>query len=110
VKQTLALYAATAANAGSFAASYARALRRYLSPEVVVRMVGDAKETDEFREVAQRLPPPFVSVRTLKADEAAELGMPAGPAAYVCAGTTCGAPVADPSGLRGAYDALAQRR
>lgn len=110
VKQTLALYAATAANAGSFAASYARALRRYLSPEVVVRIVGDAEETDEFREVAQRLPPPFVSVRTLTADEAAELGMPAEPAAYVCAGTTCGASVADPSGLRGAYDALAQRR
>jgi hypothetical protein len=110
VRRTLALYAATAANAGSFAASYARALRRYLSPEVVVRIVGDAKETDEFREVAQRLPSPFVSVRTLAADAAAELGMPAEPAAYVCAGTTCGAPVADPSGLRGAYDALSQRR
>jgi uncharacterized protein len=110
VKQTLALYAATAANAGSFAAPYARALRRYLSPEVVLRIVGDAKKTDEFREVAQRLVPPFVSIRTLTADAAAELGMPAEPAAYVCAGTRCGPPVADPSGLRGAYDALAQRR
>ena len=110
MKQTLALYAATAANAGSFAAPYARALRRYLSPEVVLRIVGDAKKTDEFREVAQRLVPPFVSVRTLTADAAAELGMPAEPAAYVCAGTRCGPPVADPSGLRGAYDALAQRR
>ncbi|MGC2361130.1 MAG: hypothetical protein WA428_02270, partial [Candidatus Cybelea sp.] len=110
VKQTLALYAATAANAGSFAASYARALRRYLSPEVVVRIVGGAKETDEFREVAQRLPSPFVSVRTLTDGAAAQLGMPAKPAAYICAGTTCGAPVADPSGLRGAFDALPQRR
>ena len=110
VKQTLALYAATAANAGSFAASYARALRRYLSPEVVLRIVGDPKETDEFREVAQRLPQPFVSVRTLTGNAAAELGMPVEPAAYVCAGTRCGAPVADPSGLRGAYDALHEPR
>ncbi|MFY9738488.1 MAG: hypothetical protein WAK11_05475, partial [Candidatus Cybelea sp.] len=110
VKQTLALYAVNATNAGSFAAPYARALRRYLSPELVVRIVGDAKETDEFREVAQRLPGPFVSIRTLAADDAAELGMPADPAAYLCAGTTCGAPVTDPSGLRSAYDALAQRR
>jgi hypothetical protein len=104
VKQTLAIYVAMAANAGSFAATYARGLRRYLSPEVVVRIVGDAKATDEFREVAQRLPSPFVSVRTLTAEAASQLGMPPERAAYVCAGTVCGAPVTQASELRAAYE------
>jgi uncharacterized protein len=108
VKQTLAIYAGMAANAGSFAATFARALRRYLSPEVVVRIVGDAKETDEFREVAQRLPAPFVSVRTLTADAAAEASLPVDPrpAAYVCVGQACGAPVVQPRDLRGSFDAI----
>lgn len=108
VKQTLAIYPGMAANAGSFAATFARALRRYLSPEVVVRIVGDAKETDEFREVAQRLPAPFVSVRTLTADAAAEASLPVDPrpAAYVCVGQACGAPVVQPRDLRGSFDAI----
>ena len=104
VKQTLAIYAGMAANAGSFAATFARALRRYLSPEVVVRIVGNAKETDEFREVAQRLPSPFASVRTLTAKAASRLGMPPHPAAYVCVGTVCGAPAMQASELRAAYE------
>jgi uncharacterized protein YyaL (SSP411 family) len=106
VKQTLAIYAATAANAGSFAATFARALRRYLSPEVVVRIVGDAKATDEFREASQRLPTPFASVRTLSLHEAVAQALPAEPhpAAYVCVGTVCGAPVTRASDLRATYD------
>ena len=106
VKQTLAIYAAMAANAGSFAATFARALRRYLSPEVVVRIVGDAKETDEFREVAQRLPSPFASIRTLSPRQAAAESLPGERAAYVCAAQKCGPPVTDPAALREAYDTL----
>ncbi len=107
VAQTLAIYAAAAANAGSFAATFARALRRYLSAEVVVRIVGDATKTDEFREAAHRLPSPSVSIRTLTVQAASQLGMPPERAAYVCVGTACGAPVTQASGLRAAYDALA---
>ncbi len=109
VAQTLAIYAGTVTNAGSFAATFARALRRYLAPEVVVRIVGDAKETDGFREAALRLPTPFVSIRTLPSQEAAAqaLRTEPHPAAYVCVGTVCGEPVRRASELRAAYDALA---
>lgn len=108
VKRTLALFATTAANAGSFAAAYARALRRYLWPEVAIRIVGDPGETDEFREAAIRLHAPFVSVRTLAPQAASQLGLPPGRAAFVCAGGTCGAPVRDAGGLRAACDMLAR--
>ena len=39
-ERVLTLYAKTYAAAGSFGATYARALRRYLSPEVTVKVVG----------------------------------------------------------------------
>src|SRR5580692_7015855 len=39
-QRTLAVYAQRAGSAGSFGAAYARALLRYLSPEVVVRIAG----------------------------------------------------------------------
>jgi uncharacterized protein YyaL (SSP411 family) len=106
VAQTLAIYAGTVTNAGSFAATFARALRRYLSPEVVVRVVGDPARTDDFREAALRLPSPSVSIRTLTAQAASRLGMPPERAAYTCVGAVCGAPVAQASELRAAYDAL----
>jgi uncharacterized protein len=104
--KTLALYADTARSAGPFAASYARALHRYLLPEVAVRIVGEPDVTDEFREAALRLPAPFTSIRTLSPRAAEELGMPERVAAYVCADGTCGAPVTTAGELREAYDAL----
>jgi uncharacterized protein YyaL (SSP411 family) len=108
VVQTLAIYAGTVTNAGSFAATFARALRRYLSPEVAVRIVGDPARTDDYREAALRLPSPFVSVRTLSPHEAPAQALPTEPhpAAYVCVGTVCGAPVTQAPDLRAAYDAL----
>jgi uncharacterized protein YyaL (SSP411 family) len=106
VTQTLALYAGAVTNAGSFAATFARALRRYLSPEIVVRIVGEAKETDGFREAALRLPTPFASLRTLSPRQAVAESLPAERAAYVCAAQKCGPPVTDPAALRQAYDAL----
>ena len=108
-RRVLTLYARTYAGAGSFAAAYGRALRRYLSAEVVVRVVGDPALTADFREAALRLPTPMASVRTLVPAAAPELGLPPdpAPAAYVCSGTVCGAPVRDPAALRAAYDAIA---
>ena len=104
----LRLFAQNAHAAGPFAATYARALCRYLRPELSVRIVGDAAATDAFREAALRLPAPFTAIRTLSPKEAAALGMPAEPAAYLCIAGTCGAPVGDPAALRDAYDAIAR--
>jgi uncharacterized protein YyaL (SSP411 family) len=105
-ERTLALFARTYAAAGPFASAYARALRRFLSPEVSVRIAGTAKSTDAFRETALRLPNPFLTVRTGSAEA---LGLPPQPhpAAYVCVGTVCGPPAAEAAGLRAAYDAVA---
>jgi hypothetical protein len=107
-ERALALYARTYAAAGSFAATYGRALRRYLAPEVTVRVVGDPDATAGFREAAVRLPTPTLAVRTIDPGSAGELDLPSDPypAAYVCSGRVCGAPARDPGGLRAAYDRL----
>ena len=107
-ERALALYARTYAAAGSFAAGYARAVRRLLAPGVSVRIVGEPASTDAFREAALRLPSPMVAVRSVNPERAEELGLPPAPqpAAYVCAGPACGAPVYDAASLRDAYDRL----
>jgi uncharacterized protein YyaL (SSP411 family) len=73
--------------------------------------VGAPAGTGDFREAAWRLPPPFTAVRTVGPDQAVHLGLPAEPrpAAYVCAGTTCGAPVRSATELRAAYESVAER-
>jgi hypothetical protein len=105
-ERTLALFAKTYAAAASFAAPYARALRRYLSPAIAVRVVGDAAATDEFREAALRLPAPFVAIRTAPTGATLDLPEEPRPAAYVCLGTVCGRPAADAGSIRAAYDDL----
>ena len=107
----LQLFAATLDGAGAFAASYARALQRYLAPDMSLRIVGDAAQTDAFREAALRLPSPC-AIRTVAPAEAPGLGLPFDPhpAAYLCIGTTCAAPVRDAADLRDAYDSLGSDR
>jgi uncharacterized protein YyaL (SSP411 family) len=107
-KSVLLLYAEGVRGAGPFAATYVRALRRYLMPELTVRIVGRPEETDEFRETALRLPSPLVSIRTLMPDDAEAFEMPPDRAAYVCVTGTCGAPVRAAAHLRAAYDALVE--
>ncbi|MBV8197103.1 MAG: thioredoxin domain-containing protein, partial [Candidatus Eremiobacteraeota bacterium] len=111
-QRALRLYAGASQGAGPFAATYCRALQRYLAPEITVRIVGDAASTSDFREAAMRLPSPFTAIRTLAPAQAGELALPSEPqpAAYVCAGQTCGAPVRDAGRLGDAYDASIEAR
>jgi uncharacterized protein YyaL (SSP411 family) len=105
-ERLLRSYAASAPVAGSFAATYARALQRCLAPTIEVRIVGNAAASDAFREAALRLPSPFTAIRTLSHSDAKGFGMPPDDAASVCVAGTCGAPVHEAAGLRAAYDAL----
>ena len=104
----LHLFSATFGVAGSFAANYARALLRYVEPETVVKIVGELEPARPLRDAVTSLRPPFVNVRTLSPERAADVGLPADPhpAAYACVGTACAAPVFDPSALAGALDEL----
>jgi hypothetical protein len=107
-RATLAFFSPVAERTGTFGATYARALARYLAPEIAVRIVGDPAATDSFREAALRLPSPFLSIRTLTPAQADAENLPPQPrpAAYVCAGVTCGAPIARAHEMREAYDAV----
>ncbi len=76
-----------------------------------MRIVGAPAATGEFRETAQRLPTPYVTIRTLTPAEASELAMPGDEGvAYVCVTGACGPPVRDPAALRAAYDAITSAR
>lgn len=106
----LALYGATFASAGSFAAAYVRALQRALAPEVHVKLVGTPAQTALLRACARRLPTPFAAIRTLLAGESAEIDPPSrpAPAAYLCVGRACGAPVETTDALQASFNALAE--
>jgi len=95
---TLRLYAKTFARAGSFSAAYARALARYIAPEVTVRVTGPVAAEYELRRAARQLPSPFVAVSSDAQGQ---------PAAYLCLNTACAAPVRRPEQLAPAYASLA---
>jgi len=94
----LRLYAKTFARAGSFSAAYARALARYIAPEVTVRVTGPVAAEYELRRAARQLPSPFVAVSSDAQGQ---------PAAYLCLNTACAAPVRRPEQLAPAYASLA---
>ena len=97
-QDTLTIYAKTYAKAGSFAAAYVRAVRRYLEEPRVLTIVGSVSQTQAFREVASRLPDPLLCVQTI--DPRADARPPG---AYVCRGTVCAAPVLHANELGDAF-------
>jgi uncharacterized protein YyaL (SSP411 family) len=98
VENTLRIYAAGTQRAGLFAAPFARALRRYLSPQALVRIEGSPPDTADLREAARALPDPLVSIRTnAHAQENA---------AYYCRANACAAPARTPAELRDAYESV----
>jgi uncharacterized protein YyaL (SSP411 family) len=98
----LLVYTQTYANAGTFAAPYARAVRRYVDGGASAEIVGSAGDTAELREAAHRLPDPLLVVRTTAPNGD---GRPKG-SAYVCVGMTCAPPVTSAGDLRGAYESV----
>lgn len=113
-ERTLTLYAKTYGRAGTFAAPYGRALRRYLARPASAVLVGSQQATDELREGAHALPQALLDVRTIEPDDTATLQARGydpllAPVAYVCAGTSCGAPARSVAELRDAYEALFAR-
>jgi len=114
-RSALLVYADTYQRAGIFAAPLAKAVRRYLWPETSVVLVGSVAQTAELRGAALGLPSPFLSVRTIGAGEEDALerrGLSAAekPAAFVCAGTVCGAPAADSASLRDSFEEIVLSR
>jgi uncharacterized protein len=106
--RALQIFADGFVQAGSFAATFARAVRRLTTLRYTVRIVGSSAEGEPFREAASRLPV-IAAVGTVPPAAATAAGLPAkpAPAAYACSETACGPPVTDPGAVRAAYDELA---
>jgi hypothetical protein len=106
--RALQIFAPGFERAGSFAATFARAVRRLTTLHFTLRIVGPAADGEPFREAASRLPT-IAGVRTVSPDDAAAAGLPDEPvpAAYACTETTCGPPLTDPGAVRAAFDRLA---
>jgi uncharacterized protein len=113
-ERTLTLFAKTYGRAGTFAAPYGRALRRYLARRTSVVLVGSPQLTEELREGAHALPEPLITVRTIPKTDAQALQTRGfdpdlQPVAYVCAGSACGAPARTVAELRDAYETVSSR-
>ncbi|HXK34586.1 MAG TPA: DUF255 domain-containing protein [Dehalococcoidia bacterium] len=120
-RAALAAFAHVAETQGYFAADYARAVDMLLNPGADVKIVAADGAGDGLRLAALLAPVPERTVRVIPADDAASLeadGLPAepSPAAYICYGTLCSAPVTAPDDVavmvertRQAYEATRPR-
>jgi uncharacterized protein YyaL (SSP411 family) len=104
-RTTLEGFAAGAHQMGYFAAAYAKQCDIYLHPPTVVNIVGEPATTEEMLACALSLYVPFRVVQSIEPQRdggrLAALALPAtpSPAAYVCVGTACSAPVTDADSL-----------
>ncbi|MEX2246674.1 MAG: DUF255 domain-containing protein [Dehalococcoidia bacterium] len=108
-RRTLERFAHVAESQGHFAAGYARAVDVFLNPGADVKIVASPADAAAFRAATLALPVPGRTVRVLDPSDAAALAaeaLPAqpAPAAYVCYGTLCSAPVTTPDALAAAVD------
>lgn len=110
--RALACFAGHQQALGMFAAGYAEAVDRLLHPGPDIVVVGVGPGADMLRAAALRLREPGRSAQTLDptrdADllERASLPPARSPAAYVCFGRTCSAPVREPEALQEAVRSL----
>ena len=101
-RATLEAFARTADQMGYFASGYAKMVDLALNPPAEVNIVAPAASADEFLKAALTIDTPFRIVQVLDPSRDAarmqSLSLPAepSPAAYVCVGTTCSAPVGSP--------------
>jgi hypothetical protein len=104
-RATVQAFAGTAEQMGYFASGYAKMVDVVLNPPAEVNIVAPADSADEFLKAALTIDAPFRIVQVLDPSRDAArleaLSLPAepAPAAYVCAGTTCSAPVTSPGEL-----------
>jgi uncharacterized protein YyaL (SSP411 family) len=104
-RTTLEAFAAGIPQMGYFAAGFAKQADLWLHPPAEVNIVGEPATTEEMRWAALSLYAPFRIVQVLEperdAARLAALSLPAhpSPAAYVCVGTACSAPVTDADSL-----------
>ena len=97
--RTLGYFVGQQESMGHFAAAYARVADAYLHPQADVKLVGPADALADLHRAALRLRVPDRTVQLLDpardGERLAALALPSEPtpAAYVCYGTACSAPV-----------------
>ena len=111
-RRTLEQYATIVDAQGYFAADYAKAVDLLLNPGAEIKIVAVPGGATALHAAALALLVPERVVRVIDASDAAALvaeALPAlpSPAAYVCYGTLCSAPVTAPDDL---FDAVARTR
>jgi uncharacterized protein len=112
--KALALFNADYERYGVSGAGYALALDSYLDGPIGITIIAPvkSKESGRFKKGALKLYPGRRYVRYLDpakdSDEIKRLGFDAekAPAAYVCAGKTCGPPVSDPEAMESTLSSL----
>ncbi len=113
-RRTLEVFADGHQMMGLFAAGYARVLDLFLDPPAEIQIVGDPAqpETASLHHAALRLPVAARTVQVLHPSRdrdrlnAATLPAAPSPAAYVCYGGACSAPVRKPEDLRSLLDEM----